>query len=50
MYDNICKYLVQAFSTDFVAWLLGEPVALVELKLTAIEDRSDAGVGYLLGY
>ena len=39
MYDNICKYLIQTFSTDFATWLLGEPVSLVELKPTELSSE-----------
>ena len=39
MYDNICKYLIQTFSTDFATWLLGEPVSLIELKPTELSSE-----------
>lgn len=45
MYDNICKFLVESFSTDFATWLLGEPIALTELspqELSVEPIRADA--------
>ena len=32
MFDTICKFLIETFSTDFASWLLGEPIALTELS------------------
>lgn len=32
MYDNVCKFIVEEFSTDIATWLLGEPITLVELS------------------
>jgi predicted transposase/invertase (TIGR01784 family) len=45
MYDNICKFLAETYSRDFVSWLLGEPLTLTilsysELSLEPI--RADA--------
>ncbi|GAA6620470.1 Rpn family recombination-promoting nuclease/putative transposase [Scytonema sp. NUACC26] len=45
MFDNICKFLVESFSTDFATWLLGEPIALTELSpqdLSLEPIRADA--------
>ena len=33
MFDNLCKYLVENFSTDYATWLLGRPVTLTALSL-----------------
>ena len=32
IFDAVCKFLVETFSTDLANWLLGEPVALSELS------------------
>ena len=32
MFDNICKFLAENFSSDFATWLLGEPITLTELS------------------
>jgi predicted transposase/invertase (TIGR01784 family) len=32
MFDNICKFLAETFSTDLASWLVGEPVELTELS------------------
>ncbi len=32
MFDSICKFLAETFSTDFTTWLLGELVELTELS------------------
>ncbi|MEH2323703.1 MAG: Rpn family recombination-promoting nuclease/putative transposase [Nostoc sp.] len=32
MFDNVCKFLAESFSADFVIWLLGEPTTLTELS------------------
>ena len=32
MYDSTCRFLAEHFSSDFASWLLGEPIALTELK------------------
>lgn len=32
MFDNICKFLAESFSTDLASWLVGESVELVELS------------------
>ncbi len=45
MFDNLCKFLVENFSSDFATWLLGKPIALTELspKELSIEPiRADA--------
>jgi predicted transposase/invertase (TIGR01784 family) len=45
MFDNICKFLVETFPTDFSTWLLGEPVTLTELspsELSLEPIRADA--------
>jgi predicted transposase/invertase (TIGR01784 family) len=45
MFDNLCKFLVENFSSDFATWLLGEPIALTELspkELSLEPIRADA--------
>ncbi|NET38764.1 MAG: Rpn family recombination-promoting nuclease/putative transposase [Cyanothece sp. SIO1E1] len=45
MFDTVCKFLVETFSTDFATWLLGEPVALSEIspsELSLEPIRADA--------
>lgn len=45
MFDNICKFLAEAFSADFASWLLGEPITLTELspsELSLEPIRADA--------
>jgi len=45
MFDTICRFLAETFSTDFAVWLLGEPVALTELspsELSLEPIRADA--------
>ncbi|QSJ15745.1 Rpn family recombination-promoting nuclease/putative transposase [Nostoc sp. UHCC 0702] len=45
MFDNICKFLVENFSSNFANWLLGEPVTLTELspsELSLEPIRADA--------
>jgi predicted transposase/invertase (TIGR01784 family) len=45
MFDNICKFLAETFSTDFATWLLGQPVMLTELspsELSLEPIRADA--------
>ncbi|MFZ1027256.1 MAG: Rpn family recombination-promoting nuclease/putative transposase, partial [Limnoraphis robusta] len=45
MYDNICKFIAEEFSTDLASWLLGEPIQLTQLspKELSIEPiRTDA--------
>ena len=32
MFDNVCKFMAETCSADFATWLLGEPIALTELK------------------
>jgi len=32
MFDTVCKFLVETFSADFAAWLLGAPITLTELS------------------
>lgn len=32
MFDNVCKFLAESFSTDFATWLLGSPIKLTELS------------------
>jgi len=32
MFDNICKFLAESFSTDLASWLVGEAVELAELS------------------
>jgi predicted transposase/invertase (TIGR01784 family) len=45
MFDNICKFLAETFSTDFAVWLLGESIPLTELspsELSLEPIRADA--------
>ncbi|NJP10964.1 MAG: Rpn family recombination-promoting nuclease/putative transposase [Leptolyngbyaceae cyanobacterium RU_5_1] len=45
MFDNICKFLAETFSTDFATWLLGESIELTELspsELSLEPIRADA--------
>jgi len=45
MYDDTCRFLAEHFSADFASWLLGEPIALTELKpseLSLEPIRADA--------
>ena len=45
MYDDTCRFLAEHFSADFASWLLGESVALTELKpseLSLDPIRADA--------
>lgn len=45
MFDNVCKFLAENFSTDFASWLIGEPVPLTELspsELSLEPIRADA--------
>ena len=52
MFDNICKFLAETFSTDFACWLLGEAIALSELspsELSLEPIRADALIGAAIG-
>ncbi len=45
MFDPTCKFLAEAFSSDFASWLLGEPIALTKLSPTELSlepIRADA--------
>lgn len=45
MFDNLCKFLVESFPSDFATWLLGEPITLTELspkELSLEPIRADA--------
>jgi predicted transposase/invertase (TIGR01784 family) len=45
MYDDICRFLAENFSTDFASWLLGKSVTLTELQpseLSLDPIRADA--------
>ncbi|WP_414530339.1 Rpn family recombination-promoting nuclease/putative transposase [Nodularia chucula] len=45
MFDNICKFIAETFSTDLATWLLGTPVELTELspkELSLEPIRADA--------
>ncbi|MEH2391408.1 MAG: Rpn family recombination-promoting nuclease/putative transposase [Nostoc sp.] len=45
MFDNICKFLAENFSSDFATWLLGEPITFTELspkELSLEPIRADA--------
>ena len=32
MFDNICKFLAETYSTDIATWLLGEPIQLTQVQ------------------
>jgi predicted transposase/invertase (TIGR01784 family) len=32
MFDNICKFLAETYSTDIARWLLGEPIHLTQVQ------------------
>lgn len=45
MYDDTCRFLAEHFSANWQSWLLGESVALTELKpseLSLEPIRADA--------
>ncbi|WP_013321403.1 Rpn family recombination-promoting nuclease/putative transposase [Gloeothece verrucosa] len=45
MYDNVCKFIAEEFSTELATWLLGEPILLTELspkELSLEPIRSDS--------
>ena len=45
MYDDTCRFLAEHFSADFASWLLGESIALTEIKpseLSLEPIRADA--------
>jgi predicted transposase/invertase (TIGR01784 family) len=45
MFDNVCKFLAETFSSDFATWLLGESITLTELtpsELSLEPIRADA--------
>lgn len=45
MFDNVCKFLAETFSSDFANWLLGESIELTELsssELSLQPIRADA--------
>ncbi len=45
MFDNVCRFLAESFSTDFATWLIGEPVTLTQLspsELSLEPIRADA--------
>ncbi|MBD2362340.1 Rpn family recombination-promoting nuclease/putative transposase [Anabaena minutissima FACHB-250] len=45
MFDNVCKFLAESFSSDFATWLLNEPITLTELspsELSLEPIRADA--------
>jgi predicted transposase/invertase (TIGR01784 family) len=45
MFDNVCRFLAESFSTDFATWLLNEPITLTELspsELSLEPIRADA--------
>ncbi len=45
MFDNVCKFLVETFPSDFARWLLGESIELTELspaELSLEPIRADA--------
>ncbi|HEY9802223.1 MAG TPA: Rpn family recombination-promoting nuclease/putative transposase [Leptolyngbyaceae cyanobacterium] len=45
MFDNVCKFLAESFSSDFATWLLNEPITLTQLspsELSLEPIRADA--------
>jgi predicted transposase/invertase (TIGR01784 family) len=45
MFDNVSKFLIEQYSPDFASWLIGEPIALIELspsELSLEPIRADA--------
>ncbi|MBN3963077.1 Rpn family recombination-promoting nuclease/putative transposase [Nostoc sp. NMS8] len=45
MFDNVCKFLAESFSSDFTTWLLSEPITLTQLspsELSLEPIRADA--------
>jgi predicted transposase/invertase (TIGR01784 family) len=36
MFDNVCKFLAENFSSDFARWLLGIPIGLTKLSPTEL--------------
>ncbi|WP_088241193.1 Rpn family recombination-promoting nuclease/putative transposase [Calothrix rhizosoleniae] len=36
MFDNVCKFLAENFSSDFARWLLGKPIGLTKLSPTEL--------------
>ena len=36
MFDNVCKFLAENFSSDFARWLLGKPMGLTKLSSTEL--------------
>ena len=36
MYDNVCKFLAENFSSDFARWVFGEPMGLTKLSPTEL--------------
>jgi predicted transposase YdaD len=45
MFDAVSKFLIEQYSPDFASWLIGEPVALSELRpseLSLEPIRADA--------
>lgn len=45
MFDNVCKFLAESFSSDFATWLLNETVTLTKLspsELSLEPIRADA--------
>ena len=45
MFDNICKFIAETFTTDLATWLLGKPVDLTQLspkELSSEPIRADA--------
>jgi predicted transposase/invertase (TIGR01784 family) len=45
MFDNVSKFLIEQYSSDFASWLIGQPIALTELspsELSLEPIRADA--------
>jgi predicted transposase/invertase (TIGR01784 family) len=45
MFDNVSKFLIEQYSSDFASWLIGKPIALTELspsELSLEPIRADA--------
>ena len=40
MFDNVCKFMAETCSANFASCLLGEPIALIELKVPAPDNAA----------
>ncbi|MGF1493061.1 MAG: Rpn family recombination-promoting nuclease/putative transposase, partial [Microcoleaceae cyanobacterium] len=39
MYDNVCKFLAETYSSDFAQWLLGEPINLSRVEPSELQSE-----------